>query len=140
MSIGTVMQEVEQPGIRKIQHQTWGHLFPEDQVEPVTGLIRVAKGAYGDVILLDHTIPFPNSPWFFASLMEFASGIAERMEDGEVWEVFTEAKVVTNIEEIPAMWEYCLDGVQVNDLEPVKYVQEIKLQNCGGNLMLGVLK
>lgn len=122
-----------------IKHDTWGHLFPEDLQGSVTGYIRIAKSVYGDVVVVDQNIPIEPSPWFHESMMEFVDGVSERMDDGEVWEIFTECWVDSHIESIPEMWAYCIDGKQTELLDPVHMVQRIHFQNCGGNKMLGSL-
>lgn len=80
---------------RIVQHQTWGHLFPEkDKV--FFGTIRVAQSAYGDLIVLKDTSGVPSSPWWYESLMEFTSEfLIKHDKPGVVFEIQTKCKVVS---------------------------------------------
>lgn len=81
-----------------VMHQTWGHLFPQEQARH-KATIRVAQSAYTGLHLLDHDSKFADSPWFHASLMEFVFSLSE-MEPGEIKDIPVTIQVVTKIKHI----------------------------------------
>jgi len=79
-------------------HQTWGHLFPQEQSRH-KATIRVAQSAYTGLHLLDHDSKFADSPWFYASLEEFMYNLPD-LEPGEVKDIPVTIQVVTKIQHI----------------------------------------
>ena len=79
---------------RIIQHQTWGHLFPE-QGKTFIGFIQLALTAYGDLIVLKDKSNVPASPWWYSSLMEYSNEfLMEKDNAGVVYEIQTHCKVI----------------------------------------------
>lgn len=119
MSLASAFNPINEANYRMVQHQTWGHLFPANMVEPVKGRIRVAYGNYGDFIVLDDDVPIDSSPWWFDTLMAFVSDFA--MESGEVIELNVQVHMRTIIHDIPFMEDF-LDG------EKIEYVQKLEIE------------
>lgn len=70
---------------------TWGHLLPKKGY--YEGVVRVAKGVYGDVIILDDIIDIVGSPWWFEAIREFVDSVEHTVETGEVVEFAIGVKV-----------------------------------------------
>jgi len=103
-----------------VMHQTWGHLFPQEQCKH-KATIRVAQSAYTGLHLLDHDSKFADSPWFCAALGEFMFNLPD-LEPGEVKDIPVTIQVVTKIKRI-----YWMEEVLTYDLMPEVYdIIEIK--------------
>ena len=72
--------------MRAVQHDTFGYLFPSKEWYWI-GSVRVSFSAYGNVTVLDDKVEgIEPSPWWYASLNDFAVKCSDSMGSGEVAE------------------------------------------------------
>jgi len=69
---------------RIVMTNTWGHLFPTET--HYEGTIRIAYSVYGHITILDEQIDIASSPWWFEAVNEFACGMSDTMDNGDVIE------------------------------------------------------
>lgn len=89
--IGAIINEDNR---RKVQHETFGHLFPESG-STFNGSIRVALSDYGDLIVLSDDSNVPSSPWWYEALTIFSDDfLMEKDTRGSVFEIQILSRVV----------------------------------------------
>lgn len=96
MGLKDIARTIELDNYRIIQHQTWGHLFPNKK-EVFIGSIRIALTDYSDLIVLKDSSNVPSSPWWFSSLTDYANDfLTEKNNPGVVYEIQIHCKVIVN--------------------------------------------
>jgi len=94
MGLEHIAPLIKEDNRRMVLHQTWGHLFPDND-KIFVGSIRIAETDYGDLIVLSDNSKVPSSPWWFSSLMDFtADFLMEHKKTGAVFEIQTCCSVV----------------------------------------------
>ncbi len=64
---------------RQIQHETFGHLFPESGAV-FHGVIHIALSDYGDYVILKDNSTVTSSPWWFDSLTKFTYDFLSKID------------------------------------------------------------
>ena len=99
MGLQHIAAKIDEDNRRQAQHETFGHLFPGDS-RVFEGTIRLAKGEYGDYVILSDHSGVPASPWWFDALQDFMfEFLREHDSPGKVFEVRIKCEVVRVPEE-----------------------------------------
>ena len=94
MGLQHIAPQLEEDNRRIAQHETFRHLFPEDNSE-FFGFIRITEGDYGDLIVIKDASNVPSSPWWFSSLMNFTNDFLSKEDSpGSVFEIQIRSRVV----------------------------------------------
>ncbi len=97
--MAAIHSQIEADNKNKAIHETFGHLFPNKK--HYEGIVRIAYTVYGNIEVLDENDTLPNSsPWWFASLNDFAGEEINSMECGEVAEFNISVTIVDHVEEM----------------------------------------
>jgi len=125
MSMADVGAQIHADARNQVEHETFGHLFPDKGY--YGGTVRLANALYGDIVVMDERGLPASSPWWFDAINRFACDMAPDMEYGEVAEFDISVTIVECQEED--------SGEEEDDWEPKKW-QEIHICNLRKTILV----